>query len=66
MLASSDGGMRFSVNQRNDRAPLTAVVVTPSGAAIGFSKLGVVNDLVVQPETAVRGQLGADRALPPG
>ena len=46
VMRSSDGGAHFSVSQRDDRAALTAVVANAAGEPIGFSKQGVVSDLL--------------------
>ncbi|MBT0961617.1 WD40/YVTN/BNR-like repeat-containing protein [Denitromonas iodatirespirans] len=48
VLRSTDGGVRFSVAQRDDRAALTAVLTSESGRTVGFSKRGVVDDLLPQ------------------
>lgn len=41
-LESSDDGISFAAEQREDRLPLTALAATQSGAPVAFSKVGVV------------------------
>jgi photosystem II stability/assembly factor-like uncharacterized protein len=42
VVNSKDGGVSFSATSRADRAPLTAVLMTPKGSPLLFSKDGVV------------------------
>ena len=46
VLWSNDKGLSFDTAQRTDRITLTAISPTGKGQAIGFSKQGVVADLM--------------------